>query len=82
VLSACVAVGSTWTRSLRARTAASIAVCNEEECYDNTVLSFSEGFASNGILFDTLVMGSRCRREVLELHTHDLSSLYSIKKIH
>lgn len=47
------------------------------------LFEFLEGFASDGILFDTLVVGSRCRREVLELHTHDdLSSLYSIKKIH
>ena len=46
------------------------------------LFEFLGGSASNGILFDTIVVASRCRGEVLELHTHDLSSLYSIKKIH
>lgn len=45
-------------------------------------LSFRRIRFGFGILFDTLVMGSHCRREVLELHTHyDLSNPYSTKEM-
>jgi hypothetical protein len=46
-----------------------MAGCNEE---DVTIILFEflEDLLRIGILFDTLVMGSHCQREVLELHTH------------